>query len=353
MVAHNKIAIDPHKFIERLISVSLLHSNEVIPEVKSKNGLYHTEVRYLRIMSDDVKLCQFIRGEWPMSFRLDLLSLYHFMPNTHYGFDYLVTTHDTFIAFRNFITFLTWWFGDEWSGSFESDIRTWQTQSPWVETPVWVIHLSLEKAISSWILFCHSDASTFRYAGLVTSWGGLEDYLISFMLRENLVLMEAVYNRSLALQVVYPNKSCLVPLEVPSLRPPPRFGSDTDVLSSGCASTTHASISSIPAQIISSAGKRPLEGDSESSTSKAPTLQAVRFCYANIAYIFDFAMKSKPPNVCKDPSSSVKCSCGEHSSKDHRPAVADVIKSIEDIKSKAKRSDVCVELLSKLKLHQN
>ena len=352
MVAHNKIAIDPHKFIERLISVSLLHSNEVISEVRSKNGLYHTEVRYLRIMADEERLCRFIRGEWPMSFRLDRLSLYHFMPTTHYGFDYLGTTHDTFIAFRNFITFLTWVFGNEWSGSFESDIRKWQTQSPWIETPVWVIHLSLEKAISSWILFCHTDASTFRYAGLVTSWGALEDYLISFMKRENLVLMEAAYNRSLALQVIYPNRSCLVPLEVPSLRPPPRFGSDTDVLPSGCASTTHVSFSSLPDQIIST-GKRSLEGDSESSNSKAPTPQAFRFCYANVAYIFDFAMNAKPTNVCKDPSSTVKCSCGEHSSKDHRPPVADIIKSIEDIKSKSKRSDFCVELLAKLKLHQN
>ena len=58
-------------------------------------------------------------------------------------------------------------------------------------------------------------------------------------------------------------------------------------------------------------------------------------------------------NVCKDPSSSVKCSCGEHSSKDHRPAVADVIKSIESTKSKTKPSDFSVELLSKLKSHKN
>jgi hypothetical protein len=32
------------------------------------------------------------------------LSLYHFMPITHVGFDYVETSHDTLSAFRNFIT---------------------------------------------------------------------------------------------------------------------------------------------------------------------------------------------------------------------------------------------------------
>ena len=354
MVAHNKIAIDPPKFIERLISVSVMHSNEVLPSVKSKNGLYHTEVRYLRIMTDEVRLSRFIRGDWPMSYRLDLLSLYHFMPSAHIGFDYLVTSHDTFLAFRNFITFLTWVFGDEWSGSFEGDIRKWQTVSPWVETPVWVLHISLEKAISSWILFCHSDASIFRYAGLVTSWGALEDYLESFMLPENLKLTEAAYNRSLALQVVYPNRSCLVPLEVPSIRPPPRFASVEP--QSGCASLTQSLGLNLPENTLLvhpsvTEKKRSLESDSGSASSKIARTPAIRYCHANMAFIFGFVMTAKPSGACKDPASMSSCPCGEHFSKNNRPAVIDVIRSIEDIRSK--RSEFCEELLSKLRSHQD
>ena len=48
-----------------------------------------------------------IRGEWPMSYRLDFLLLYHLMPNIQNGFDYLVISHDTFAAFRNlFLTLI-------------------------------------------------------------------------------------------------------------------------------------------------------------------------------------------------------------------------------------------------------
>jgi len=340
MVVHNKIAIDPPKFVERLISVSLLHYSEVIPAVKSKNGLYHTVVRNFRIMADQVRLTRFIRGEWPMSYRLDLLSLYHFMPISHRGFDYLLTSHDTFVAFRNFITFLTWIFGDEWAGSFESEIRKWLTQSPWVETPVWILHLGIEKAISSWVLFCHSDATIFRYAGLVTSWGALEDYLGSFMLPENLKLLENANDRSLALQVVYPNKDCLVPLEVPSFRPPPRFA-PVEPQSGG------ASLVPLASDHVSDK-KRKVETVIDSTTPKKPV---GRYCHANVACIFAMTMKSKPPAACKDPGSVVGCSYGDHFGKGNRPAVDDVIKSIEDIR--AKRSEFCEELLAKLMIHQD
>jgi hypothetical protein len=262
------------------------------------------------------------------------------MPISHRGFDYLVTSHDTFAALRNFIIFLTWVFGDTWAGSFESDIRKWLTESPWVETPVWILHLGIEKAISSWILFCHSDASIFRYRGLVTSWGSFEDYLGSFMLPENLKLLDSAYNRSLALQVVYPNKDCLVPLEVPSFRPPPRFAS-VESQSGGA---------SLQPLVLDHASdkKRKLEVVVDSTTPKKPV---GRYCHANVAYIFGLAMKAKSPGACKEPGSMTGCSYGEHFGKGNRPAVEDVMKSIEDIRGK--RSDFGDELLAKLQEHQD
>jgi hypothetical protein len=358
MVAHNKIAVDPQKFVGRLIAVSLLHQHEVIEPVRAKNGLYHTEVRFLRIMTDEVRLGRFIRGEWPMSYRLDLLSLFHFMPTTHSGFDYLETSRDTFVAFRNFITFLTWIFGNKWSGSFEEDIRKWQTISPWVDTSVWVLHICLEKAISSWILHCHSDASIFRYAGIITSWDALNVRLKECMSREHLELMKTAYDRSLALQVVYPEKTCRVPQEVPSLRPPPRFGCQGVGLAQSASCVTaiqSAGVSNHPVQSLIAAGtKRSADSiDSGSSSSTAPVKpQASRYCHANIAYIFEFDMVAKPPGACKNPSSvGVVCPCGVHMSKGSRPATDDVIRVIESVKSK--RSEYCEELLSFLHSHDD
>ena len=54
VVVFNKIVIVPHEFVERLISVSLLHQHEVIEPVRAKNGVYHADVRYLCIMTDVV-----------------------------------------------------------------------------------------------------------------------------------------------------------------------------------------------------------------------------------------------------------------------------------------------------------
>jgi hypothetical protein len=320
------------------------------------NGLYHTEVRFLRIMTDEVRMARFIRGEWPMSYRLDLLSLFHFMPTTHSGFDYLETSRDTFVAFRNFITFLTWIFGRTWSGSFEEDIRKWQTSSPWVDTPVWVLHICLEKAISSWILHCHSDASIFRYAGIITSWDALDERLTEFMSKEHLELMKPAYDRSLALQVVYPDKICRVPQEVPSLRPSPRFGCQgVGLPQSGCVPTIQSSVGLVnPVQSSIAAGiKRSADSiDSSASSSTAVKPQASRYCHANIAYIFEFEMKAKPPGGCKSPwTEGVVCSCGVHMSKGSRPAVHDVIQVIEAVK--AKRSEYCLELLAFLHSHED
>ena len=360
MVAHNKIAIDPRKFMERLIAVSLLHEHEVIDPVRAMNGIYHTEVRFLRIMTDEVRLGRFIRGEWPMSYRLDLLSLFHFMPTTHSGFDYLETSRDTFVAFRNFITFLTWIFGHRWSASFEDDIRKWQTSAPWVNTPVWVLHICLEKAISSWILHCHSDASIFRYAGIITSWDALDSRLTECMSKEHLELMKPAYDRSLALQVVYPEKICRVPQEVPSLRPPPRFGCQGVGLaqSASCGTAIQSPARSVhfgqtPIEKLSAGIKRSADTmESSSSSSNAVKPQATRYCHANIAYIFEFDMTAKPPAGCKNPSSvGTVCACGVHMSKGSRPAVDDVIRVIESVKSK--RSEYCEELLSFLHSHDD
>ena len=225
MNTHHKIAVDPLKMVERLISVSLKHRSDVPDSCKSKGGLYTSEISSLRIMTDEVKLTRFIRGEWLGSFRLDRLSLYDFMPVSHLWFDYLSSSRDTLTAFRNFIRFLTWLFGDNWLNSFSDDIAKWESLDPWCQCEPWILHLSLDKAISSWITDCNVDASVFRYTSVETSWLLLEYYLDIFLAEDKLSQLEKSYNRTLSAEVVFPNSHCKVPVGIPSIRCAPKFGS--------------------------------------------------------------------------------------------------------------------------------
>ena len=186
MVTHNYITINPAAFMQRLIAVSLRSASEVHALCVSKNGIYHSEVRHFRIMVDGARQARFIRGDWLGSFCLDYISLYDFMPISHLGFDYTVSSRDTFTAFKNFIVYCTWVFGDHWSNSFMDEITKWQTHPPWTESLPWVIHLSLDKAIASWVLGCHMDASVFCYESIATSWDILEDYLDIYMSPEKI-----------------------------------------------------------------------------------------------------------------------------------------------------------------------
>ena len=85
--------------------MSLLSPDECIPEFRLINGLYSTLVRNLRIMSDPDVLSRFILGDWPGTFQLQRLSLYHFLPTFHRGFDYMHETTDIFLALKNFVNF--------------------------------------------------------------------------------------------------------------------------------------------------------------------------------------------------------------------------------------------------------
>ena len=362
MVEHNTITIKPSSFMERLIAVSLRSASEVPSFCAAKNGLYYSEVRHLRIMTDEVRQSRFLRGDWLGSFRLDHLSLFDFMPISHLGFDYNNSSHDTFTAFRFFIIFCTWVFGDEWSNSFMDDIAKWQTIAPWTEALPWVIHLSLEKAISSWVSACHQDASVFRYESLETSWGLLKYYLHSFMSVEKLVSMERSYDRSLSHVVVFPSPDCFVPLGIPSVRPNPKLGpprSYPDGVPKTFVSTHSASSrSSLVRLPIASTKeirqentslKRTLSVGSDKSDSKVAKAQT-RFCHANIAYVFGFCMISNYEGPCKSPESPVSCGCGIHSTMDNLPSLAVVIRSFEEIRSKL--STFSEESLSDLRKHQ-
>ena len=366
MVAHHKITIDPAIFFERLIAVSLKNSSEVCSECESKNGLYHSEVRHLRILTDPVRQARFIRGEWLGSFRLDHLSLYDFMPTTHHGFDYNESSHDTFAAFKYFIMFCAWVFGDHWTNKFMDDVTRWQTKAPWTETIPWVLHLCLEKAISSWVVDCLQDASMFHYESVKTSLGILTDYLNSFMSPGSLLSVEKVYNRSLAHEVVYPTPDCNAPLGIPSTRPSPRFGparnySDSGhkaVVSARASSSKSSSEVNMPKALVTkdmvvrrdnAPLKRTLSVESsrpEPKVAKATT----RYCHANIAYAFEFMMLNDYVGSCKSPESAVSCTCGQHFTKGNLPSIEAVIRSFGDIR--AKLTSFSEELLDELKKRQ-
>jgi hypothetical protein len=323
-------------------------------------GLYTSEISSFRIMADEDKLTRFIRGEWPGSFRLDRLSLYDFMSTSHQWFDYVNSSRDTLQAFRNFIKFLTWVFGDHWANSFSDEIANWESKDPWYQCEPWVLHLSLDKAISSWITDCHSDASWFCYKSVETSCVLLDNALVKFMAAGKLSQLEKSYNRSLSAEVVYPNSNCIVPLGIPSIRHSPKFGSSQLKSVSAPKTFESSSLSSKdhpkPKDLSNkedrsaSSSKRPLGNDSGKSESKVLKTAGSKYCHANLAHVFGFAMANQYGGPCKDPKSAVSCSCGLHSITKELPSVSVVIQSIEDIKSK--RSAFCDELLEALKNHQ-
>jgi hypothetical protein len=311
-------------------------------------------------MADEERHARFLRGEWPGSFRLDLLSLYHFMPITHVGFDYVETSHDTLSAFRNFITYCTWVFGDHWKNSFDEEITGWAIEDPWSQTRPWIIHMALEKAIAGWILECHQDASLFHYKDVSTSWIILEENLERYLDPDHLDLLEKTYDHTLSKQVVYPSKQCVAPPQIPAVRAAPRFGnqgSPTNTVSlpiTGVPPLPLPPAKDIPRDppkdIPTDPNKKRKVGEVVEAGKLNVGTPAPRFCHANLAHVFRFAMENEYKGACTTPESPTSCSGGIHCTSGSLPSVAAVIKSLTEIKS---RSAFCEELLVAIKKHHD
>ena len=281
------------------------------------------------------------------------------MPVSHLWFDYLSSSRDTLTAFRNFIRFLTWLFGDHWLNSFSDDIAKWESLDPWCQCEPWILHLSLDKAISSWITDCNVDASVFRYTSVETSWLLLEYYLDIFLAEDKLSQLEKSYNRTLSAEVVFPNSHCKVPVGIPSIRCAPKFGSSqpntVSVPKTIESSNSSAILPKKDLPMVNSSTedrsdksvKRPQGFDIGKSDAKVLKTAGTKYCHANLAHVFGLEIGSEYGGACKDPQSAISCPCGVHSTKKGLPSVSGVIQSIEDIKSK--RSMHCSELLEALK----
>ena len=282
------------------------------------------------------------------------------MPITHVGFDYVESSHDTLSAFRNFIIYLTWVFGDHWKNSFDEDITGWAIEDPWSQTRPWIIHMALEKAIAGWILECHQDASLFHYKDVSTSWNILMDNLERYMDPEHLVLLEKTYDHTLSKQVVYPSKQCIVPPQIPAVRAAPRFGSQgspsaqaVSLPVTGVPSPLKPPAKDIPRDLPKDIPKDPLKkrkvGEVETGKSSIGT-PAPRFCHANLAHVFKLELESEYKGACVAPESPTSCPGGIHCTSGSLPSITVVIKSLTEIRA---RSAFCEELMVALKAHHD
>jgi hypothetical protein len=220
--------------------------------------------------------------------------------------------------------------------------------------------MALEKAIASWILACHQDASLFHYRDVSTSWYILEDNLATYMDPDHLTLLERTYDHTLSKQVVYPSKLCVAPPQIPALRAAPRFGNQGSPTNSVSFHPTSAPslpippVKDIPKDIPKDIlkdnpkdmnKKRRVEEIDGGKSSSGVAIPAPRFCHANLAHIFRLEMENEYKGACIVPDSPTSCSGGIHCTSGSLPSITAVIKSLTDIRS---RSAFCDELLGKL-----
>jgi hypothetical protein len=177
------VEVEPAKYIQRLVAFSLLSETEIPEAFYLVNGLYLTGVRTLRIMADPAVYSRFVLGDWPGTFQLSYLSLYHFLSISRIGFDYFGDASDLFTSFRNFILWCTWLFGDHWQDQFTKEIAMWQRSHPWTSFSPFVLHVAFERALSSWFAICRSHGSAYHYRTHESGLEKLREELVSSWIR--------------------------------------------------------------------------------------------------------------------------------------------------------------------------
>ena len=348
------VEVDPVKYVDRLVAMSLLRPTEVSKGFKYVNGLYHVLIRRLRIMEDSSVLSRFVLGDWPGTFQLHKLSLYYFLPVDHDGFDYVNETVDLFSALKNFFSFCTWMFGSHWLGQFDSNLVEWQSVHPWSSFSPWVLHSCFERALAAWFKQCRTHGSEFCYESTATALKYLNDEF-DFHLREtNMEQVRDIYDRQLSKMIVYP-KGTNAPPAIPGTRAAPKF------LPSGSTKQVSEFITNTPSRTTSidsnikeeGARKRNREeGEIEKSSDPSPRLGSagaanipIRYCYANIASIYGITVNPKLNTKCDDPTGTSCKAGGKHFTSASRPSIDSITTTIRMFKNlSASTSDLVNKL---------
>ena len=326
-----KISIDPDTFVSRLIGISLCQSDEVPLHCSRMFGLYFSTIRFLRIVENPLALSRFYTGKWLGTYQFHSLSLFHFLPSSHVGYDYVNKTSDIFVSFRNFLLFLSWSFGGSWDNLFASEQLKWQSQFPWSQCRPWVLHLCLDKAIASWFLFLNTSAAVYQYRGVDTAMSKLVSLLDANLTPAKLLEVKESYDTLYSFQVVYPCIECVVPPAIPGVRPAPLLDSPISSSLSLGGEPKKAKVAK------SSKIDSPFPENASASSS--------HYCFANIAYIYDFELEAPYVGSCKDCSSSVACVHGKHYSRNNRPDALMLIQALHQLHN---RSPFCEALLNSL-----
>ena len=328
------VEVEPTTYVRSLIAMSLLSPDECITEFRLINGLYSTLVRNLRIMSDPDVLSRFILGDWPGTFQLQRLSLYHFLPTFHRGFDYMHETTDIFLALKNFVNFCVWLFGDHWLYNFEPDLMKWQTASPWIAYDPWIIHTCVERALAAWFKECTSHGHHFCYVNHETGRRRLANEFEHYLQPAMLLEVKETYNRQYARVIVYPT-GCSIP---PQGRTSTQGASAQDTGTSLSRSTSLVTSDEVPR-------KKPREdtGSSQQKPDAVPTKN--RYYYANLASVFKITVNPRYQGNCDDPLGRVCKAGGYHYSDKSPPAISAVTAAMRSFtKLNPSSSDLLVKL---------
>jgi len=323
------VEVNPLEYVQRLIAISLLPSNEVDPVFHLAHGLYSNIVRHLRIMHDPAVLSRFIRGDWPGTFQLHKLSLYHFLPITHKGFDYDTETTDIFLSLKGLNDFCTWLEGDHWVPAFRDKILLWQTTAPWTSQEPWVLHTCFEQAIAYWVYLCNGHGCDFKYQSHLTALDLLDDQLTFHLKESRLKEVRDSYNRILSKIIVYPYGTS-VPTSAFAGRAKVA-ASDSSALTSNYSELTRTT--TVTSDTSESGKKRgrdqqELKNQPTQSSSKAPP--KIRYCYANLASIFKINVTPKYSGGCMTPDGKTCGATGgnTHFTPSNLPSLSDVISTI-------------------------
>jgi hypothetical protein len=305
-------------------------------------------------MEDSCVLSRFVLGEWPGTFQLYKLSLYHFLTVDQDGFDYVNETVDLFIALKNFFSFCTWMFGSHWLGQFDSNLVEWQSVHPWSSFSPWVLHSCFERALAAWFKQCRAHGSDFCYESPATALKYLNDEF-DFHLKEiNMEQVRDIYDRQLSKLIVYP-KGTSAPPAIPGTRAAPKYlpsGSTKQV--SEFTSNTPSRTTSIDSNIKEEGARKRNRDGGEIEKSSDPSsklgsagavITPIRYCYANIASIYGISVNPKLNTKCDDPTGTSCKAGGKHFTSASRPSIESVTSTIRSFKTlSASTSDLVNKL---------
>jgi hypothetical protein len=266
-------------------------------------------------------------GDWQGDFQLDRLSLYHFLPVTHKGFDYDSETTDLFLALKGFVDFCTWLFGNHWLSAFNDKMILWQTSAPWTSQEPWVLHTCFEQALSYWVSLCKGHGCDFHYVSPTTALKKLITQFEYYLSEERMKDVKESYNRVLSKMIVYPfgttpPSSVLAGRARVATMEKPHPTSDV--------SRTN-SVTSDNVEIGKKRGRDQQEQKNlpaQNASSKNPP--KVRYCYANLASIFKITVTPKYNGGCTTPEGKTCGAAGgnTHFTTSNLPSLSDVISTI-------------------------